>query len=366
MDLFNNPMVLILLAFLLGCLLARIMPEVLAFALAGLAISSRIFAAGNTAYIVYLVYFALALAAYLTGNAFPWRRLEIIRGKMYKLFFSVALAYGLLLGLVSLLFWWLGWLETLRPWLIYFTLAFGLISYREPWKRMLSMSVRGPMSLVLQQLSALSAFVTLAVLSVTLEYQGVLPILRNMLYALIFFCLWLGFIRCAKLSPASMLSRGLQFGFLYWLVASAGNFSFIAGALTLGLANALTGIKILDARSKLDLWKMLTATVFILICGLQQLEFSWFILGVAVLIWLLRFALFYLYNLLAYICLFGRDFVRRSNFGLQISDCLLVLFAFLLQEPQILSVFVLVVIIEQLLYPILLKHVLVQSGETES
>jgi len=162
-----------------------------------------------------------------------------------------------------------------------------------------------------------------------------------------------------------MLARGLQFGFLCWL-ATAGNYAFVAGALTLGLANALTGVKVLTARDKLDLWKVLTAAVLILVCGLQQLEFSWFVLGAAGLVWGLRLVLFYLYNLLAYVFLFGRDFVCRSNFGLQIGDALVILFVYLFSPSQVLSVVVLVVIVEQLLYPFLLKYVLIQSGETRS
>lgn len=357
-NIIQQPWVLIFLFFIVGVILTRFLPDVWAFGLAGFFLAGHFVPPENLS--TFLTACALGLTAYLTGNSFPWRRLTIVRSKMYKLFFSVALSYGSAILLISLLCWQFGWLEFLRPWLIYFTLAFGLISYHEPWKKMLSLSTRGPLSLVLQHLGALSSFAVLTVLTFS---AGFVPALHGLTVSLIFFGLWLIFIRLAKLSPRSLLGFGVQIGFLFWLAIS-NNLSLAAGALTLGLANALTGTKVLDSRYKLDLWKILTALVFLLIFSTQKLEFTWLTLATAVLLWVLRFLIFYLYNLFARVYAFGDDLVRRINFGLQINDCRLIFNVYILC-PLILPAALLVLLAEQLLYPQLLKRILVQSGETE-
>ncbi|MDR1997877.1 MAG: hypothetical protein LBQ83_06110 [Candidatus Margulisbacteria bacterium] len=359
----SQPGVLLLLAFLLGWLLARFLPDVLAFALAGWGLSyflPRLWPAADPRWLTAGLW-PLMLAAYLIGNAFPWRRLEIIRGRMCRLWGSVALSYALLLGLLVLFVWQFGLLARLKPWLLCFTLMFGLISCQEPWRRVRQLSARGPLSLVLPHLGALSAFVVL--LGADIVCNSPLAVLRSALAAPVFFALWLGFIRLAGLSPSSLPARVLQLGFLLG-VSYFPEFSPLTACLLLGLANALTGSKVVDAGLKLELWRILNAGVFLLIFG--WLEFSFNALAAAAFMLALRFILFYLYNLFSRLYLFGADFGKRVNLGLQISDGTIILLLRALNFDQlILTAAVLTVIAENLLYPAALKYALVQSGEAE-
>ncbi|GBR75847.1 hypothetical protein NO2_0479 [Candidatus Termititenax persephonae] len=326
--------------------------------------AGRLWAADDLIYLGF-GFLALGLFAYLAGNAFPGARLAFIRGKIYKLFFSTAAAYGLLVGVVVLLGWSWGCWEILRPWLIYFTLAFGLIAYAEPRQWLLRHAARGPLTTLLPRVGALSSCVALAVLAFfESTVFAPLPVLCGALAALIFFGLWLVFIRCARLAADSLLARLLQLGFIWGLTFYLETVSLIAGALFLGLANAVFGLEVWKAKDKIDLRRLGLAAVFVLYFGLNGLpEFSFLTLGGAALILLGRLLLFRLYNFFAQVYLLGREFSQRVNSGLQVSEGLVLFLILSFGDKTLLTVALLVLLIENLFYPLILRRILRQSGE---
>ncbi|MDR2431072.1 MAG: hypothetical protein LBD99_02290 [Candidatus Margulisbacteria bacterium] len=354
-----------LISFLSGTVLAGYLPASLAFFLAGSGLLGWIWKTASPAAEIFgfapaIFPLLLILAAYLTGNALPWRRLEPVRGRLYKLFFSVCAVYLFLLGGALLAAWRLNYLEACLPWALCFTAAFFLPVYQQSFRRMLSLPARGPLTAILPPLMALSVFVALAAADII--RSEIWDVAQSLVWTAVFFLLWFLFVRLAKMPPGSLLARALQLGFI-WLVYLAGR-PAVTCALALGAANALSGLKVLDTKCKLELEWLLGALVFWPI--IYYIRLDWPVWGAAALLWAGRFLVFHLYNLLAGLCLFGADFTRRINRGLQVSGGTLILLLWLWRvDTLVLSAAVLVALAEQLIYPFALKRALAQSGELQ-
>ncbi|MDR2429020.1 MAG: hypothetical protein LBD62_04365 [Candidatus Margulisbacteria bacterium] len=365
-----QPGVVLLLAFFTTWILARFFVDNVVFALVGAALAlvfapwqeaagyTYAFEFGVVGYVFFP--YLLTLAAYLIGNAFPWRRLEIVRGKMYKLFFNAALIYGLAAGALLLAARYFNFAETLQPWLIYFSLAAGLISFNEPLCRLIRWPARGPLTTVLPGFGALSSCVTL-LLGFCWRFGDWPLLLTSAGAAALFFAVWRAFIYLAKQPADSLLARLLQLTFLL-LAYQFWSYHAVVAALILGLLNALTKTKIWSLRYNLELWRLLNALTFLLI--FVWLKIDWAALGAAAALLVLRLVVFYLYNFLARRYLFGEDFCRRIAYGLRISDGALILLLWAFNVEQlVLSAAVLAALAENLFYPLVLRRILQQSGE---
>jgi hypothetical protein len=363
-----QPGVILLLAFFTAWILARFFVDNVVFALTGVALA-LVFApwqeAAGYAFefgVVGYVFFPylLILAAYLIGGAFPWHRLEIVRGKMYKLFFNAALIYGLAAGALLLIARYFNFAETLQPWLIYFSLAAGLISFNEPLRRLIRLPARGPLTTVLPCFGALSSGAALLI-GFCWRFWDPPLLLQSAGAAAVFFAVWRLFIYLAKQPADSLLARWLQLAFLlsayqFW------SYHAVIAALLLGGLNALTKTKVWSLQANLELWRLLNALTFLLI--FVWLKIDWMALGAAAALCALRLAVFYLYNFLARRYLFGEDFCRRIAYGLRISDGALILLLWAFNVEQlVLSAAVLAALAENLFYPLILRRILRQSGE---
>ncbi|MDR1453927.1 MAG: hypothetical protein LBJ25_08160 [Candidatus Margulisbacteria bacterium] len=365
-----QPGIILLLAFFAAWTLARFFVDNVVFALVGAALALAFApwqeAAGYTyAFefgVVGYVFFPylLVLAAYLIGNAFPWHRLEIVRGKMYKLFFNAALIYGLAVGALLLAARYFNFYEPLKPWLICFSLAAGLLSFNEPLCRLSYWPARGPLTTVLQCFGALSSF-TAMLLGFCWRFWDWPLLLTSVGAAVLFFAVWRIFICLAKQPADSLLARWLQLAFLL-LAYQFWSYHAVVAALILGLLNALAKTKVWSLRYDLELWRLLNALTFLLI--FVWLKIDWPALGAAAVLCVLRLAAFYLYNFLARRYLFGEDFCRRIAYGLRVNDGALILLLWAFNVEQlVLSAAVLAVLAENLFYPLVLRRILKQSGE---
>lgn len=365
-----QPGSILLLAFFTAWILARFFVDNVVFALAGAALAlvfapwqeaagyTYAFEFGVVGYVFFP--YLLVLAAYLIGNAFPWRRLEIVRGKMYKLFFNAALIYGLAAGALLLAARYFNFTAALQPWLIYFSLAAGLISFNEPLRRLLRLPARGPLTTVLPCFGALSSFTTL-LLGFCWRFGDWPLLLQSAGAAALFFAVWRIFIYLAKQPADSLLACLLQLAFLL-LAYQLWSYHAVVAALILGLLNTLTKTKIWSLRYNLEIWRLLNALTFLLI--FVWLKIDWTALYAAAALCALRLAVFYLYNFLARRYLFGEDFCRRIAYGLRISDGTLILLLWAFNVEQlVLSAAVLAALAENLIYPLVLRRILQQSGE---
>ncbi|MDR1322914.1 MAG: hypothetical protein LBK68_00585, partial [Candidatus Margulisbacteria bacterium] len=251
-DFLLQPSIVLLLAFFTAWILARFFVDNMVFGLVGAALAwvfaprleiwsgyalhAYTFEFGALGYVFFP--YLLTLAAYLIGNAFPWHRLEIVRGKMYKLFFNAALIYGAVVGALLLTAWYFNFWETLAPWLIYFSLAAGLISFNEPLRRLLRLPARGPLTTVLPCFGALSSF-TAMLLGFCWRFWDLPLLLQSAAAAVLFFAVWKAFIYLAKQPADSLLARLLQLTFLL-LAYQFWSYHAVVAALFLGWLNALT------------------------------------------------------------------------------------------------------------------------------